>query len=392
MNNFEYYNSCRILFGKGSVKKIADYIRGYGNRVLVVSDDHLKELKAYRDVIENLTQNKFEFYSLKGVHSNPRLDVIYEGIELCRKRQIDFIIAVGGGSVIDTAKTIAFGSKTNIDVWEYFLREQTENPYEIKEAVALGTVSTMAASGSETNGTAVVTNSKTKEKLYVYNRDVLKPKFAVMDPEYTYSIPADYTAYGAFDIFCHLFEQYCTPTKDAPLQARFGESVMKTVFDNAEIVLKQPDNYEARANLMWCASVTLLGIVDPGVTADSSGHGIEHELSAWYDIAHGAGLGIIFPNWMEYVAKKKPYKFVAYAKNVWNINDAGKSEMDIALEGVEKTREFVRKLKMPVSFREVGIDDSCFEKMADAAVRFHPQGSYYILNKEEIIEILKMCL
>lgn len=392
MKNFEYFNDCRVVFGKGSVKKLAGYISPYGQKVLLVSDDNLKKLKPYRDVVDHLEKNGFDIYSLEGVHSNPRLDIIYHGIDICRQKRIEFIVAVGGGSVIDTAKTIAFGAKTEIDVWEYFLKEQTSEKYGIYEAIPIGTVSTMAASGSETNGTAVVTNADTKEKLYVYGRDVLRPRIAIMDPEYTYSVPKTYTAYGAFDIFCHLFEQYCTPTENAPLQAGFGEAAMRTVIDNAKIVMDNPNNYEARANLMWCASVTLMGIVDPGVEADSSGHGIEHELSAWYDIAHGAGLGIIFPNWMEYVARRKPAKFANYAVKVWGIEHSGREDLDIALEGIDRTKEFVKSMGMPTAFKEVGIDNTHFREMAEAAVRFHPQGSYCILDKNDIMEILNKCL
>lgn len=392
MNNFEYFNCCRIFFGKGAVSNLSEQISKYGRRVLLVSDDNLKKMKAFTDVEEHLKANGFDIYILDGIHSNPRLDTIYRGIKICRHHQIEFIVAVGGGSVIDTSKTIAFGAKTEIDVWDYFLKEQTEDRYEMKDAIPIGTVSTMAASGSETNAAAVVTNHITKEKLFVYARDVIRPKFAIMDPEYTYSIPPTYTAYGAFDIFCHLFEQYCTPTQDAPLQERFGEAVMKTVFENVAIVMKEPDNYAARANLMWCASVTLQGIVDAGVQADSTGHGIEHELSAWYDIAHGAGLGIIFPNWMEYVAKQKPYKFAQFAQHVWSIESSGKNELQIAMEGIEKTRQVVRELGMPDSLTKVGITSEHFDEMAEGAVRFHPQGSYCVLYKKDIKNILEMCL
>ena len=207
MNNFVFHNQCKIFFGKDTLANVIPEIEKFGKNLLMVADDNIKKLPVYLDAQKLLLENGFTLNYIDGVHSNPRLDKIYEGIAFCKQNQVDFILAIGGGSVIDTAKTIAFGSRTDRDVWDYFKTEQTPDRLPITDAIPLGVISTMAASGSEMNATAVVTNAETKEKLYVFRRDPILPRFSVMDPQYTYTIPPKYTAYGAFDIFCHLFEQ-----------------------------------------------------------------------------------------------------------------------------------------------------------------------------------------
>jgi len=390
MNNFVFHNQCKIFFGKDTLANVIPEIEKFGKNLLMVADDNIKKLPVYLDAQKLLLENGFTLNYIDGVHSNPRLDKIYEGIAFCKQNQVDFILAIGGGSVIDTAKTIAFGSRTDRDVWDYFKTEQTPDRLPITDAIPLGVISTMAASGSEMNATAVVTNAETKEKLYVFRRDPILPRFSVMDPQYTYTIPPKYTAYGAFDIFCHLFEQDCTPTENVQLQSRFCEAVMKTVFESALIVKEDPCNYAARANLMWSACVTLMGITDPGMVADSTGHAIEHEISAWFDIAHGAGLSILFPNWMEYAARRKPERFSNFAVNVWNVDPRGKTAEEVAMEGIRLVREFVKQIGAPSTFREVGIENTHFDEIAQAAVRFGNLGSYCIIDQQDVRNILEM--
>ena len=264
---------------------------------------------------------------------------MYEGIQLCKEHSIDFILAVGGGSVIDCAKAIAIGAKTEKDFRETFYVQQER----AQDALPLGTILTMSATGTEMDPYSVISHRTTHEKRS-YGSDLLFPVFSILDPTYTYSLPADQTAYGAVDILSHVFEQYFSLPHEDNVSDNLSEAVMRSVIDNIETALREPNNYTARANLMRASTMALNTLIGMGKEQDRTSHNIEHALSGLYDIPHGAGLAIVLPAWMKYVYKAGLEKFVRYAKNIWHISTDGKTDEEIALEGIEVTKQFFKKI------------------------------------------------
>lgn len=388
MMNFNFYNPTRILFGKDQLANLPREIRRLGkNRILVVSGEgSVRRMGLYDKVISILKDMGLTFFELEGIDPNPRLTDVRKGIDICRSKNVDFILAVGGGSVIDASKAIAAGTVSDRDIWSYF----TEG-HEIEGALPLGDILTLAATGTEMNGNAVITNWDTKDKLAIGSSHLI-PKFSILDPEYTYSVPRDQTVYGIVDIMAHVFEAYFSHTPNTPLQDRIAEGIMKTLVENAYKVLDNLEDYDARANIMWCGTMALNGLIATGKEEDWATHGIEHEVSAIYDIPHGGGLAIIFPNWMRYVLDEGIDKFVQYAQRVWDIQDTGQGDKEIALEGIQRTREFFDRIGAPATLRDYNIGDENIDIMAQKAVRFGPIGGYKKLYREDVANILKMCL
>lgn len=387
MLNFQFHNPTKIIFGKDSLNQLGDEVIKYGQRVLVVTGGQsVKKIGLYDKVIKILKNLSCHIFELEGINPNPRLHSVHEGIKICKNNNVDFILAVGGGSVIDAAKAIAAGAKTDIDIWEYYIRKHT-----VTQALPLGTILTLAATGTEMNGNSVVTNWETKEKLPI-SSEHLFPVFSILDPELTFSVPKDHTVNGCIDIMVHVFEQYFSKTQDTPLQDRFCESILKTVIENTPKVMEDPMNYEARANIMWCGTMALNTLLEKGKSSDWASHNIEHEVSAFYDIAHGAGLSIITPNWMKYVLSEGTEIFKQYAQRVWDVDSEGKTDEQIALEGIARTQAFFKEIGAPITLREVGIDDSNIDLMAERAVRFGAIGGYKKLYKEDVLNILQMSL
>lgn len=388
MNNFTFYNPTKIVFGRGTVSQLGELVRPFGNRVLLVyGGGSIKRSGLYDQVIGQLRQIGAEVYELPGVEPNPRLSSVHRGIEICREHDIPFILGVGGGSVIDAAKAIAAGVPYEGDVWDFYVRKA-----KVESALPLGAVLTLAATGTEMNGNTVVTNWEEQQKrgmgsIHIY------PKFSILDPELTYTVPADQTANGIVDMMSHVFEQYFSLTKDTPLQERLCESILKTVIENGELAVREPDNYAARANLMLCSTYALNGgMISVGMEQDWASHEIEHSISAVYDIAHGAGLSIVFPNWMKYVYRERIDRFVQYAVRVWDIDPAGKSDDEIALAGIQATRDFFTRIGAPATLGEVGIGREKLDVMAADAVRFGPLGSFRKLEQADVKAILEMAL
>lgn len=388
MNNFTFYNPTKIVFGRGTVSQLGELVRPFGNRVLLVyGGGSIKRSGLYDQVIGQLRQIGAEVYELPGVEPNPRLSSVHRGIEICREHDIPFILGVGGGSVIDAAKAIAAGVPYEGDVWDFYVRKA-----KVESALPLGAVLTLAATGTEMNGNTVVTNWEEQQKrgmgsIHIY------PKFSILDPELTYTVPADQTANGIVDMMSHVFEQYFSLTKDTPLQERLCESILKTVIENGELAVREPDNYAARANLMLCSTYALNGgMISVGMEQDWASHEIEHSISAVYDIAHGAGLSIVFPNWMKYVYRERIDRFVQYAVRVWDIDPAGKSDDETALAGIQATRDFFTRIGAPATLGEVGIGREKLDVMAADAVRFGPLGSFRKLEQADVKAILEMAL
>ncbi len=392
MENFTFYNQTKLIFGKGQIEKLHNEINNYGKRVLVViGGGSVKRIGLYDKVMDILHQNNCDIYELAGVEPNPRLTTVYKGVDICKTNLVDFVLAIGGGSVIDASKAICAGAKYEGDVWDFFLNKAT-----VKEALPLGTVLTLAATGTEMNGNSVVTKWDTNEKIALGNEH-LYPKFSILDPVYTYTVPKDHTIYGIVDMMAHVFEQYFSHTKNTPIQDQFCESVLRTVIENAQPVLEHPDHYDYRANILYSGTMALNGIISMGMFSmgmdgDWATHGIEHQISAYYDIPHGGGLAIIFPNWMKYVLDDGVEKFKRYAIEVWNVDPAKKTDREIALEGIEKTKEFFKTIGAPTRLQDYGINDEKIDIMAENATKGKTIGQYKKLSKDDVAEILRMCL
>ncbi|MFB0565536.1 MAG: iron-containing alcohol dehydrogenase [Candidatus Aminicenantaceae bacterium] len=381
MLNFNYLIPTEILFGKDQINNLESKINNYNRILFAWGGGSIKKNNIYDKVIEALKDKTY--FELAGIKPNPRLSSVKKGIKICKKNNVDFILAVGGGSVIDSCKAIAAGVYYPGDIWDIFMRKAT-----VEKALPIGTILTLAATASEMNGSAVISNVKTQQKLAIKSNH-LKPKFSIVDPTYTMTVSKTQTAAGIVDIMSHVFEQYFDTTKGAYLQDRLGEGILKTCIKYGPFVLENPNNYEARANIMWAGSLALNGLLLFGKEGDFATHKIEHEVSAIYDLTHGVGMAILFPNWMKYVVKENIDKFVEFANNVWNLPNKGE-KLDIANSGIQRTRDFFCSLEMPKAFSEVNITDEKFEEMATKAVCFGEIGNFKKLKKEDILEIYKL--
>lgn len=387
MLNFVYNIPTQIFFGEGKIKVLGNEIKKYGSKVLIVyGGGTIKKTGLYDKVTNILRENNIDFIELPGVEPNPRITSVREGIKLCRENNVDFILAIGGGSVIDCSKFIAGGYYYDGDPWDFFIGKG-----KITNALPLASILTLAATGSEMNRGGVISNLETNQKLAT-GHPALLPKFSILDPTYTYTVPKNQTAAGVVDIMSHIFEVYFTPTKTAFLQNRMAEALLKTVFYYGPIAFNEPENYEARANLMWASSLAINGLLSYGKDTNWSVHDIEHELSAFYDITHGVGLGILTPVWMEYILDDDTVDDIAnYGINVWNL-DADKDKYKTAKEAINKTRDFIKSLGIPMTLREVGIEEEKLEVMAKQCAGEGTVGNYPPLTSKDILEIYKRAL
>lgn len=387
MLNFNYSIPTKIFFGEGQIEVLGKEVKKYGNNVLLVyGGGSIKKNGIYDEIVKIFKENNINFWELSGVEPNPRITTVRSGIKICRENNIDFILAVGGGSSIDCSKVIAAGYYYEKDPWDIVLDSS-----KIENAIPLGTILTLSATGSEMNSGAVITNLETNEKLGT-GHPSMAPKFSILDPSYTFTVPPKHTAAGIADIMSHTFENYFSKTKEAYLQNRMAEAILKTCIKYGKIAMEDPENYEARANLMWASSLAINGILSYGKKTIWSVHPIEHELSAFYDITHGIGLAILTPYWMEYVLDDSTLdNFVEYGINVWNIDDK-EDKYTIANKAIEKTREYFKSLGIPSSLREVGIGEEKLEKMAKAATRRGTIGDFKPLKEDDVLKIYKSAL
>jgi len=381
MQNFNYYIPTEILFGQGQISILSEKIKNYNRILFTWGGGSIKRIGLYEKVIDALKDKIF--FELAGIKPNPRLSSVKKGIAICRKEDIDFILAVGGGSVIDCSKAIAAGVPYQDDVWDLFMKKAP-----IEKALPVGTVLTLAATASEMNASAVISNEEAQQKVSITS-NLLRPKFSILDPTYTTSVPEIHTVAGVVDIMSHVFEQYFDSTKAAYLQDRLSEGIIKTCLKYGPTVLENPKDYDARANIMWAGSLALCGLLLAGKQGDFASHKIAHAIGALYDLTHGVILAIVFPNWMKYVMEQDIDKFAEYAKNVWNI-PAGGDKRDMAHLGIEKTREFFCSLGMPMKLSEVNIHEEAFEKIATTAAYFGEIGNLKKLNIQDILNILKL--
>lgn len=387
MNDFTFYNPTKLIFGKGQVEQLKELVPQYGKKVLVVyGGGSIKRNGLYDQVMSVLKGIDSEVHELSGVEPNPRLSTVRRGVEIAKEKNIDFILAVGGGSVIDCTKAIAAGAKYDGDAWDLVTKKSFA-----KEALPFGTVLTLAATGSEMNAGSVITNWETNEK-YGWGSPVTFPQFSILDPENTFTVPKDHTIYGMVDMMSHVFEQYFNNATNTPLQDRMCESVLKTVIETAPKLINDLENYELRETILYSGTIALNGMLQMGYNGDWASHNIEHAVSAVYDIPHAGGLAILFPNWMKHNLKVNPSRFAQMAERVFNVDPAGKSEEEVALEGIDKLREFWSSLGAPSRLADYDIDDSKLDLMADKAMVNGEFGNFNKLNKDDVLAILRASL
>jgi alcohol dehydrogenase YqhD (iron-dependent ADH family) len=385
MENFRFHNSTEIIFGKETENSAGSEIKKYAGTVLLhYGGDTIKKIGLYEKVIRSLKNEGIKYFELSGVEPNPTLTKIYEGIKICRDNDIKFILAIGGGSVIDSAKAIAIGVPFEGDVWDFFMGKAKP-----KDAIALGVILTVPAAGSESSVVTVIKNEKTLMKKGLHCHMML-PKFAILNPELTFSISAFQTACGAADILAHVMERYFTQTKKADLTDRLCEGTMRCVIENTPIVLANPKDYDSRAEIMWASTIAHNGILGTGRVEDWGSHKLGHELGAVYGVAHGASLAVIFPAWMKYVYKYNIKRFVQFADRVWGIDPCFGTEEEVALKGIGSLVQFHREIMLPVTLKELGITDDRFAEMAEKELQWGTIGNFVKLNKEDIINIFNI--
>ncbi len=387
MNNFSYCNPTKLIFGKDTVQSIAHEVPLYGKKVLLVyGGGSIKRNNLYEAVLQQLHEAGAEVFELAGVEPNPRITSARKGVEICKEQGIEFLLAVGGGSVIDCTKLIAAGAKYEGDPWDLVTKKA-----KVEDALPFGTVLTLAATGSEMNSGSVITNWETKEK-FGWGSPLTFPKFSILDPQNTYTVPLDHTVYGIVDMMSHVFEQYFHKTNNTPLQDRMCESVLQTVIEVAPKLVNDLHNYELRETILYSGTIALNGYLSVGAAGDWASHGIEHAVSAVHDIPHAGGLAILFPNWMKHTMHESIERYVQFAIRVWNVNPIGKSDEEVALEGIECVRAFWNSLGAPSTLADYGIDETTIAAIADKAMIRGEFGNFKKLNRDDVIAILQASL
>ncbi len=386
MDNFIFNASTKIYFGKGMIDNLPEAIAAHGKKVLLVyGGGSIKKNGIYDRVKELLAP--CQLIELSGVDPNPRIESVREGVALCKTHEIDVILAVGGGSVIDCAKVIGAGYYYEGDAWDLVM-----DASKITEVLPIVTVLTLAATGSEMNKNAVISHIALNEKRGTSSQAMI-PKASILDPEYLYTLPPLQTASGTADIMSHIFENYFKKEEDTFIQNRLAENLLQTCIKYCPLALEDPTNYEARANLMWASTLALNGLVGAGKPGSWSCHPIEHELSAFYDITHGVGLAILTPRWMRHILSEETLqKFVTYGKNVWHLPEM-EDPFAYAHAAIDATENFFKACGLPMTFSEVGITEEHFAVMSEKAVQIGGlRDSYVPLTPEDVLAIFKACL
>ena len=388
MLDFQFQVPTQVFFGEGAEKEVGQRVKEFGGHKVLIhfGSRHSKQSGLIDRIAGYLHGAGIETVEFGGVKPNPRLGLVYQGIELCRREKVDFILAVGGGSVIDSAKAIAMGVPYEGDVWDFFTGKQ-----EVKRLLPLGAVATMPAAGSEVAIGSVITNEDGMQKVPL-NNPKMRPLFAVLDPFLTLSLPPYQTACGIADIMSHVMENYFSRVQNTELGDRLCEACMKTLIHNGRIVMEHPDHLAARSEIMWAASLAQAGLLCTGRQGDWASHDIENELSAVYDVAHGAGLAVIFPSWMKYVYEADIGVFVRFATRVWNLEPSQFSdERALAFRGIECLSDFFTELGLPSTLAELGIPGDQLDMLAERAVKNGGTGQFMRLSKADVLHILKSC-
>ena len=386
MNNFVFYSPTEFVFGKNTEVQVGALARKYGaQKVMIVYGGGSVVRSGLLDrVKQSLQEAGVAYCEMGGVQPNPIDGKVYEGIQLCRREQVDMMLPVGGGSVIDTAKAIAAGALYDGDFWDFFIGRA-----KVEKALKVAVVLTIPAAGSEGSGNTVITKTETLQKLGLCAPEHLRPVFSIMNPELTYTLPAYQTACGIADMMAHIMERYFTNTPDVEISDRLCEGTLTAIIKEAYRVKQQPDNYAARANIMWCGTVAHNGICGVGREEDWASHALEHEISAIYDVAHGAGLAVIFPAWMAFMAEHNPAKIAQFAHRIFDIPKSEDLE-EMALAGTARLKHFFRYMGLPVSFKELGIEHPDIDRMRRNKGEL--LGNYVKLTMTDCREIYRLAL
>ena len=391
MVNYEYYIPTRLVFGKGQELRVAELIRFYGGTKVLLhhyGDDFINKSSLLAQIKKTLDDAGLPWLELGGVLPNPRLSLARKGAKLCREQGVDFILAIGGGSVIDSAKAIAAQSKMDTDFWSCFMDGSP-----IEDAIAIGAVLTISAAGSEGGGGLVITNEEVGMKR-PYNSPHLFPKFAILNPELQYTLPKFQTACGCYDILSHLMERYFTPETHTEATDRMIEGCAIAILNNAGIVMRDPYNYNARAEITQIGTLAHNGLLDCGRTADWAAHSMEHELSAFNDVVHAAGLSILTPAWMKYVYKANVNRFVQFAVRVFRVDMSYDSLDEIAEEMIRRIEEWAHFLGLPTRLSEINFKESDIQTVADMCFvgMGATIGNFRPLTREDVVNILKSAM
>lgn len=389
MENFVFCSPTKFVFGRDTEKETGSLIvRCGGSKVLLVYGGGSAERSGLiATVEESMRTAGLEWCVLKGVRPNPTDDLVYEGIEIAIREKVDFILAVGGGSVIDTAKAIALGAVYPGDFWDFYSKKATPIG-----ALPVGVVLTIPAAGSEGSGNSVITKVSTHQKISVRYPDVLRPRFSVMNPELTYTLPAFQSACGAVDMLCHIYERYFSNTQGTELVDAYSEAIMRSIMNDAERIRINPEDYDARANIMWAGNLAHNGLCGVGKEEDWSSHRLEHEISAFYDVAHGAGLAVIVPAWMKFVSFRNPDKVWRFAINVMGVSPEGRDAHDVIAEGITRLKEFYHSLGLTTDLPTLIGCQPDIEKMVNSLRRNMGDilGCYVPLTMEDCAEIYRL--
>jgi len=389
MNNFNFYSPTYFVFGKERENEVGKFVKRFaGTRVLIHFGSGSVQKSGLLDRVKtSLTAANTYFTELGGVVPNPRSGLVYKGIEICKREKIDFILAVGGGSAIDSAKAIAVGALYDGDFWDFY-----EGKLQAKNALAVATILTISAAGSEGSSGSVITHENGMLKR-AYRGDFMRPVFSILNPELTCSLPPYQTACGSTDMMAHVMERYFTNTKDVEITDRLSEAILLTVIKETPKALANPNDYEARANLMWAGMVAHNDTCGVGRDSDWSSHQMEHELSGLYDVAHGAGLAVMFPAWMKYVMNHDIMRFAQFAVRVWGCEMDFQNPEKTALQGIERYEQFMTSIGMPIRFSQLGAkaeDIPTLVKTMGLGTR--TQGSFVKLTEEDIRKIYELAV
>ena len=392
MENFNYYTPTKVVFGRGTEEQVGELVKEQECKKVLVhyGSGSVKRSGLLDRIYGSLDAAGIDYISLGGVVPNPRLSLVYEGIRLCEEEDVDFILAVGGGSVIDSAKAIGYGVANEGDVWDFY-----EKKRQAKACLPIGVVLTISAAGSEMSDSSVITNEDGWLKRG-YSSDLGRARFAVMDPELTMTLSKYQTASGCTDIMMHTMERYFNQVENMELTDGISEHLIRTVMKNAQILMDHPDDYNARAEVMWAGSLSHNGLTGCGTDGgDWASHQLEHELGGMFDVAHGAGLAAVWGSWARYVVDARPERFAQFAVNVMGV-EKGTDDMETALRVIEAMEDFYRSVEMPVSIRELGVDptDEQLHEMAEKCSHFRKRtiGCVKKLDVDDMYRIYKNAL
>jgi alcohol dehydrogenase len=388
MENFIFENPTRIIFGKDTQKQAGAEINKFSDRVLLhYGMGSIKRSGLYDQVLESMDNAGVEVFELEGVQPNPRLGLTIEGARICRENDIGAILAVGGGSVIDSAKAIALNAcYEGESMWDF-----VEKKAEPESALPVGVVLTIPAAGSESSDVAVITNEEGMLK-WGYHNELIYPEFAIINPELTFTLPREQVASGAADIISHVMERYFTRVKNVDLTDRLCEAVIRTVIANAPLALDNPGDYDPRAELMWASTIAHNNLLNTGRIGDWATHKLAHELSIYNGVLHGAALAILFPAWMKYVYREDMDIFHKFATRIFDIDAGSKDWESIILEGIERLAAFSKSLGLPTRLKDIGESMEGIEEMAEKTQRFGPIGKFKVLNRSDAENIYRLAL